>query len=557
MSDSEAIAAVADACWQSLCRRDWYTAAKAGLRVERLPAGTLAEAQTAAAEAAEGLARLDGVDGAALDRTEQSTLAFLRHGLALEAGEPFRWLHGFAVTPYMFSTIGMLPSVVFASIDLTREGESDRYLTLLEDLVQLLHVHADRLEVQAAAGWRIAKPALAGTRASILGIGQAVAAQLTPASGRGGDEALHARIRHRIESALVPAFQMLAGRLNDTYAAAAPEDVGLCHLPGGIAAYREWMRVHLGFEDDPAEIHRTGLAEVAQLAAAMSTLRREAFGHNDDESSFHARLRADPRAKAETPECLEAIYRRHLAAMATKLPGVIDRLPAAPFDVRRVDPAMEAGMTFGYYQAPEQSGDAGYYRYNGANLGDRIQLNAASLIFHEILPGHHIHIARQTENPALPAIRRETFPIGGFNEGWAEYAAGLGEELGLFADPYDHYGWLAHQRFVAQRLVVDTGLNALGWSLEQARAYMAANTLEAAPQVESELLRYATDMPGQALCYRLGYLKFRALRSEAQAALGERWDLAEWHEAILAQGSLPFAALRASLDTWVAERLRS
>ena len=161
-------------------------------------------------------------------------------------------------------------------------------------------------------------------------------------------------------------------------------------------------------------------------------------------------------------------------------------------------------------------------------------------------------IARQAELTDLPKIRREIIPFNAFNEGWAEYAAGLGEEQGLYDDPYDLYGWLTHQRFVAQRLVVDTGMNAFGWSLEKARAYMSANTLEGPTQVDSETLRYSTDMPGQALGYRWGFLKMRELRRRAQESLGDRFDIRRWHEAILSQGGLPMTVLDRSLAEWEA-----
>ncbi len=207
-------------------------------------------------------------------------------------------------------------------------------------------------------------------------------------------------------------------------------------------------------------------------------------------------------------------------------------------------------MTYGYYEAPPTPDDPGIYHFSAAGVPDRVQLNTAPLVFHELIPGHHVHIARQAENESLPTLRRRTFMFGGFNEGWAEYAASLAEEAGLYDDPYDMYGWLGHQRYVAQRLVVDTGLNLFGWSLEQARDYMAANVLEDASQVASETLRYSTDLPGQALCYRMGFLKFNELRDRASARLGDAFDLADFHEAILSTGGLPLKLLEANLADW-------
>jgi uncharacterized protein (DUF885 family) len=200
-------------------------------------------------------------------------------------------------------------------------------------------------------------------------------------------------------------------------------------------------------------------------------------------------------------------------------------------------------MTYGYYQPPTVVDPVGRYMYNGSDLDKRSMLTAASLIFHELAPGHHFHLARQAENSELPDLRRESAELSGFNEGWAEYAAGLGWELGLYEDPYDGYGRLVHERFTAQRLVVDTGLAALGWTLDQAREYMRANTTESDTQVATETLRYATDLPGQALAYRLGFLEFHALRERAGR------DLADFHEFILGNGALPFPVIHELLGS--------
>jgi len=196
------------------------------------------------------------------------------------------------------------------------------------------------------------------------------------------------------------------------------------------------------------------------------------------------------------------------------------------------------GLTYGYYQPPGADG-AGYYHYNVANLPDRPLLQAASVIYHEGLPGHHLQLGRLLENTALHPIRREltlrTFALNGYLEGWAEYAAAFCDEIGLYAEPADRYGRLSFERFMAARLVVDTGLNVLGWSRERAAAYLHANGFLAEAEIGSELLRYSIDDPGQALGYHLGHWYLRELR-------GTR-DPLEFHEAVLAEGPLPLAIL--------------
>jgi uncharacterized protein (DUF885 family) len=231
-------------------------------------------------------------------------------------------------------------------------------------------------------------------------------------------------------------------------------------------------------------------------------------------------------------------------------------LPQAPFDVQRLAPELEPGMSYGYYDPPPVPGKAGIYRYNGSNLDTRMQLNAAPLIFHELVPGHHFHLARQAENDSLPVLRRHAISFTCFNEGWAEYAAGLAEEMGLYEDPYDLYGWLSHQRFVAQRLVVDTGMNALGWTLQQGRDYMQAHTLESEAQIATDTLRYASDLPAQALAYRMGFLRIRELRGRARHKLGDAFDIRRFHEAILGEGALPLAVLEQSVEQWTDQELR-
>jgi uncharacterized protein (DUF885 family) len=165
-------------------------------------------------------------------------------------------------------------------------------------------------------------------------------------------------------------------------------------------------------------------------------------------------------------------------------------------------------------------------------------------------------MALQKENQSLHPLRRFNF-VNAFNEGWAEYAAGLGWEMGLYDDPLDGYGRLVHERFTAQRLVVDTGLNLLGWSLEEAAAYMKANTTDSDGQIATEVLRYSTDLPAQALAYRAGFVELNRLRSKTEAALGDRFDIREFHEHVLGPGALPFPVIEGHLDRWVASRRRS
>lgn len=274
---------------------------------------------------------------------------------------------------------------------------------------------------------------------------------------------------------------------------------------------------------------------------------RSALGHRGTEAEFHAELFARPEVWASTPEEVEAKYQRAVTRIEPLLDDYFPVRPRAPYGVRRLDPALEAGMTYGIYEPPTPQQPTGLYRYNGSNLQDRSLLNAAAIIYHELVPGHHFHVARQAENETLPNVRREAIEFGAFNEGWAEYAASLADEMGLYDEDYDRYGWLSHQRFIAQRLVVDTGMNVMGWPLEKGRAYMSRHTLESDLQVATETLRYSTALPAQALGYRLGFLTFHDLRDRAKTVLGPAFDIREFHEAVLGAGALPLAVLEQHL----------
>ena len=194
-------------------------------------------------------------------------------------------------------------------------------------------------------------------------------------------------------------------------------------------------------------------------------------------------------------------------------------LLAARYGVKRASPLVEQGMTYGYYQGGA-AGEKAFYYYNGSNLETRSLISAGFLIYHELIPGHHFHLALVRENQQLSAYRRG-ISMTAFSEGWANYAAFLAREIGMLSDPYDRYGWLLSNAYISVRLVVDTGLNHKGWSLQEASNYMLENTNADKSEVAAEVLRYSVDIPAQALSYKLGYDKIRELRQTAEIALGD------------------------------------
>jgi uncharacterized protein (DUF885 family) len=426
---------------------------------------------------------------------------------------------------------------------------------LAADYRARVHEFGVHLADQAQAGIRLPRPALPGARGSLERSKVAAQALLMPAPerlealGSGGASRLRDRIA-KVSEEVTAAFDQVLTLLCDDYLAAAPAEVGHLQYDGGAANYARLIRLHTSSDRSAEEIHTIGLEQVAALAEQMASVRAQ-LGFTGAEAEFHAQLGADSRFYARTPQDVERTFMRHVAALEPHLGSLFSVLPQAPFGVARLAADLEPGMTYGYYQPPTPADPVGRYMYNGSSLDKRSLLTAGTLIFHELAPGHHFHLARQAENQALHPLRRQAVDFGAFNEGWAEYAAGLCHEVGLYADPYDHYGRLAHERFTAQRLVLDTGMNVLGWSLEQARGYMRANTIESDVQIATETLRYSTDLPGQALAYRLGYIEFENLRSKAKRAIGQRFDISQFNETLLGPGALPFSVVADNVTTMI------
>ncbi|MGW4566817.1 DUF885 domain-containing protein, partial [Streptomyces sp. NPDC004561] len=501
------------------------------------------------------LDRLRTLRPAELPGPAADTAGFLRALAEQEAQSGrFHWLTPTA-TPYQLFRLQQYGDTVFRAFRFERRADADRYVSLVRDLARCVATIGDKAAGQAARGFRIPAPALAGVhttltrlRASAARHVQTDAERLTrlDAAGRGrlGDA-----VARLVADELEPAFDRLLALVGDPdYVRRAPQAVGWAQYTEGEAAYRAFVRTYTSGDTPPERLHALGREHCLELTERMREMRA-ALGFGGTEAEFNERLTTEPRLYAATPEEVEARYRGHLDRLTPLLPRWFAVLPRAPYGVARLDPALEASMTFGYYEPPTAAGPVGRYRYNASDLAHRSLLGAAALIYHELAPGHHFHLARQAENTALPDLRRELAAFGGFQEGWAEYAAGLGWEMGLYDDPWDAYGRLAHERFTAQRLVVDTGLNLGTMTLEQARAFMRAHAAaESDGQIGTELLRYATDMPGQALTYRAGHAEFTALRAASEGGAGAAFDVRDFHEAVLAGGELPFPALRRRVE---------
>lgn len=312
-------------------------------------------------------------------------------------------------------------------------------------------------------------------------------------------------------------------------------------LPGGKQAYAWLLRQHTTRDLTPEQVHAAGHARMARIEAEMADLR-ERLGFTGSAAEFAAFVRRQPGAVATSADDIGARMRRHKDGIERRFDEFFHQRSAYGYDLVRLDPALEGSMTWGFYHPPVPGESRGLYHYNGGKLDSLAVIAAASLVFHELVPGHHLHLTLQRDNESLPLLRRNA-SVNAFNEAWAEYSATLAGEMGLYDDPYDRYGRLCMDAFLTCRLIVDTGMNALGWSWAQAKDYLREHTLCAEGEIESDTLRYSCGIPAQSLAYKLGDEDIVRLRDDVRAHLGERYDPRDFHAAILDVGGLPLPAL--------------
>jgi uncharacterized protein (DUF885 family) len=325
--------------------------------------------------------------------------------------------------------------------------------------------------------------------------------------------------------------------------------VGVMHVPDGAACYASQIRRHTSLASAPADIHATGMAEIGRINAEMQGLGEKLLGTRELPEILR-RLRGDPLLHFATAEEVVAAAEAGLAAAREAMPRYFGVMPRADCVVRVV-PAYEAPYTtVGYYRQPIPDGSKpGEYFINTFEPTTRPRYEARVLAIHEAIPGHHLQLAVSQELAAIPAFRKHAEQTV-FVEGWALYSEHLAHEMGLFASDLDRMGGLSFAAWRASRLVVDTGLHALGWTREQAEQFLLEHTALSPENIRNEVDRYI-GWPGQALAYKTGELELLRLRREAEAQLGPRFELKRFHDAVLQGGSVPLTVLRAQVDEFV------
>ncbi len=526
-----------------------------GLPVLKLPDYSYEDAKRDAGVLRGFRARLDRIDAKRLRHDDWLSREILARQLADSITGVDHFWASFQVTPYSSPFRGL--NQVFTSFKFTGERDLPRYLDLLRQYGRAIGQLRTNLEAQAAKGIRLPKaeidPVVGLVRSFVHPAEESpftVAPERLGAIAPARAAAFAAAVRKLVETVANPALTALAAVPDaPDYRAAAPERVGLGQYPGGQEAYSYLVRVHTTLDVTPGVIHQRGLREVARLNGRLEEMRRK-VGFAGDLPAFRKFLKTDPRFFAKTPEEVSARLLAPIRRIEPRIKDFFLHTPKAPYGVARLQPELEGVMTYGYYQQPTPEHPEGDYRFNGQKLGERSMLWAAALIYHELIPGHHFQISLQLEDASLPALRKSYYPTA-FVEGWAMYSSELAEEMGGYPDPYDLCGLLASDLFLASRLVVDTGMNSLGWSRQEAIDYMRENTFESDTQIGTETLRYAVDIPAQALAYEMGSAKIWELRHEAEKELGEKFDLRRFHDAVLGGQAMPMNVLEQHVGWWI------
>ena len=365
-------------------------------------------------------------------------------------------------------------------------------------------------------------------------------------------EELAERGKRAVEEIVLPAYQRFYGFFTEDYIPGARESLAAYDFPDGEDYYAWEAENHTTTDMTPAEIHQTGLDEVARIRGEMKEILDE-LDYDKDLQEFFEYLRTDEQFFFEDPEDLLQYYRAESKRVDPKLPEFFKTMPRMPYGVRPIPDEIAPDTTTAYYSRPSGDGRrAGYYYVNLYRPETRPKWEIPALTVHEAVPGHHFQIALAQELEDVPQFRRHYSPTA-YTEGWALYTEYLAEEMGVYRDEYEKFGQLTYEMWRAVRLVLDTGIHAKDWTRDEAIEFFEENAPRASHDIRNEVDRYIA-WPGQALAYKIGELRIRAMRERAEDELGDDFDIREFHDAVLLEGAVPLEVLDQRIDDWIEKR---
>jgi len=557
-SDAAALDQLADKYWQRRLENDYFLREQLGKPIEKIQPLTYERADADASFAQGILDGLKAIDPSKLDHDRWLTYRTLNYLSTNDvAYRTYFWLRQQA-TPYAGGSQIAVIASIFGGFEFGNGADAARYESLLHQYAAFVQSMGELLKGQHQRGIVLPNVETDASMAVFEGYAKSgPSATLVPAESRlqslttAQRSELRATTQKIVSEEVVPAFESVAAYLKGPYRTGAPDGVGLWQYPGGGEYYRHLAVESTTLTVTPEELHHKGLEAVAGLNKELDGIRRE-VGFHGDLRTFKRYLQKDPKFYVKTTEQFGERLDVYVARAAAAVPKYFSHLPKAPYGVAPLAKELAGSQTFGYYDQPTVAKPKGVYLYNAWHPERTSTLGAGALICHELILGHHFQIALQQENTALPDVRHYDFSEVGFVEGWGEYASQLCWNMGVYQTLYDKAGRIMQDLMVSTRLVVDTGMNAMRWSRERAMAYMRENLTLSEAQIESESLRYSTDIPGQALAYKTGELTFLAIRKHAEDELGSKFDMRKFHSWVLDSGSMTLDTLREHVDYEIA-----
>jgi uncharacterized protein (DUF885 family) len=496
------------------------------------------------------LAQLDTLDAAKLSPANQVNLAIYRPQVENLAAEVRFKLYEmpFNSDSSFWSNLGFM-----AQRQMRTPAELRAYIARLNDVPRYFDQQTENMRAGLARGFTVPKAVLAGRDVSIATVADvkdptessfyAPFKQLPAQIPAAEQDKLRAEAKAAIASKVLPAYSQLLTFFRGEYMPKARDTLAAEALPDGKAFYQQQIREYTTLDLSPEQIHQIGLQEVARIQEQMDAIIKQ-VGFKGDFAAFLQFLRTDPQFYAKTPQ--ELLDRA--AWISKRVDGQVGKfigtLPRGRFTIKPVPPDIAPFWTAG-------RGGVGTYWVNTYNLPSRPLYNLPALTLHESSPGHSLQGALAEEQGDQPAFRRENY-ISAYGEGWALYTEKLGEEMGIYETPYEEFGKLTYEMWRACRLVIDTGVHHDGWTREQALAYLRDHTALSEHEVTTEVDRYIS-WPAQALSYKLGEITIVKLRGEAEQALGDKFDIRAFHDAVLRQGSVPLPVLEQQVRRFIAD----